>query len=364
MKIAHVIGKMKNAGVEAVVFNYLSNINDEDFSFDILYDADSTAQPPKDLIDKGITFIEIPPYQKLNEYIKKVGEICRENGYDAIHVHMNSLSVFALYAAKKAGVPYRICHNHTTSSKYELAKSALKTALRPFNPIFATSYAACGEKAARWMFGNKRFENGLVKVINNAIDTDRFAFSKEGRIFIRNMHGISDDAFVIGNIGRFVAQKNHMFLIDIFRDFLKVNPNSVLLLLGGGEGIENVRLKVSQYGITDKVIFAGTTNDSAPYYSAMDVFCLPSIYEGLPVVALEAQAAGLPCLISDKVTAECAVTDRVSFISIECGTEKWVDALSSVTSEGRNEATLLFKNGKFDIEKSAYELLNFYKSLK
>ncbi len=363
LKIAHIIGKMKNAGVEAVVFNYLSNINDEGFSFDVLYDADSTAKPPEKLIDMGVRFIEIPPYQKLGAYIKRITEVCKTEHYDAVHVHMNSLSVFALYAAKRAGVPHRICHNHTTSSKYELAKSALKLVLRPFNPVFATEWAACGEKAARWMYGDRNFENGKVTVIDNAIDTDRFAFSSESKSHIRKLFGISEDAFVIGNIGRFVAQKNHLFLIDIFRDFLKVNRNSVLLLLGDGEEMKEVSRRVSDYGISDKVIFAKTTDNSAPYYSAMDVFCLPSIYEGLPVVALEAQASGLSCLISDKVTKECAVTDRVSFIPIDSGTGKWVDMLSNVKLGRRDEATLSFKNGKFDIGKSADKLLEFYEKM-
>lgn len=363
MKIAHVIGKMKNGGVEAVVFNYLRNINDDSLSFDVLYDDDSTVSPPLDLINKGVNFIKIPPYQKLPSYISAVKRLCSENSYDAVHVHLNTLSVFALYAARLAGVRHRICHNHSTTSKKETKRNILKLILRPFAPVFATEYAACGELAGRWMFGDKRFDAGKVTVFNNAIKPERYAYNSDNRDRIRNEYGIDRDAFVIGHVGRFVTVKNHSFLVDIFKEYSKNDPTARLMLVGGGEMLDEIKEKVRREGLADMVIFTGETSDTAPFYSAMDVFCLPSLYEGLPVVALEAQASGLPCFISDKATRECALSDDTEFLPIDKGVLLWADAIKAVRLCGRENAFGMLKNGIFDIDKSAEELVSFYKRL-
>lgn len=363
MRIAQVIGKMKKGGVEAVVFNYLRNISDESLSFDVLYDADSTATPPEDLVKKGVRFIEIPPYQKLPSYICAVKKLCEENRYDAVHVHMNTLSVFALYAARLANVKHRICHNHSTTSKKEKKRNLLKLILRPLAPVFATEYASCGELAGRWMYGDKRFDAGKVTVLNNAIETDRYAYSPDARAEIRKEYGIDRDAFVVGHVGRFVNVKNHLFLVELFKEYAKSDCSARLILVGGGEKLEEIKEKVAGEGIADKVIFTNEIPNTAPFYSAMDVFCLPSLYEGLPVVALEAQASGLPCLISDKATRECKVGSDVVFLPIDKGARLWAEALATVSVGDRTKAVGLFKNGKFDIEISAAELVSFYKRL-
>lgn len=360
MKIAHVIGKMKNAGVESVVFNYLANINDPDFSFDVLYDADSTAEIPEHLKEKGVSFIEIPPYQKFFSYLKTVEELCRKNRYDAVHVHLNSLSFMALYAAWRAGIKKRICHNHTTTSKAEPIKGAVKLMLRPFNPMFATDYVACGNLAAKWMYGEKRLKSGKVTIIDNAIDSNRFSFNEEDRRKIRNKYSIPENSFVIGHVGRYAPVKNHRFLIDVFAKYLEKNENAVLFLLG--DGVEEL-LKTESGSVFNRIIIAGAAGDTSPYYSAMDAFCLPSLYEGLPMAVLEAQASGIYCFVSDRVTTECRVCDNVSFLPINRGADMWVSALCNVGKGDRASSSKSFENGKFDIERASDKLIAYYKSI-
>lgn len=359
MKIAHIVGKLKKAGVEAVVFTYLRNMDLREITVDVLYDADSTVEPPKDLIDMGIRFIEIPPYQKVFSYMAEIKRLCRENRYDIVHTHMNVLSVFSLFAAKCGGVAHRICHNHSTTSKFEKKKDLMKKVLRPTAKLFATDYAACSELSARWMYGDALVDNGCVTVFNNAIDLDRYSFDETARGEVRTSLG-AENSFLIGHVGRFMDQKNHTFLIDIFAEIVKIRPEAKLLLIGDGENLEAVKEKVSMLSLSDKVIFKGIIPDVERYYSAMDVFLLPSLYEGLPVVALEAQATGLPCVISDAVTTESAVISEVEFLPVNRDVGKWAKTVCEAKTRDRAECNRIFRSGKFNIENSACQMRDYY----
>ena len=162
-----------------------------------------------------------PPYQKLAKYLKFLKQLFREKKYRIVHSNINTLSVFPLYAAKKAGVPVRIAHSHSTSNPREWKKNLMKNALRPFSKVWATDYFACSELAGRYLFGDKTFDEGEVKIIRNAIDVEKFKFDPEARKKLRKEIGRADDDFVVGHIGRFVEQKNHRFLIDVFAEVKK-----------------------------------------------------------------------------------------------------------------------------------------------
>lgn len=362
MKIVHIVGKLKKAGVEAVVFTYLRNMDLDGVSVDVLYDADSTVSPPADLAQKGIRFIEIPPYQKVFAYVSAIKKLCRENKYDIVHTHMNVLSVFSLYAAKRAGVPHRICHNHSTTSKYEKKKDLMKKVLRPTAKIFATDLAACSNLSARWMYGDKRVDSGLVTVFNNAIDLDRYCYAEDAAVETRKELGV-ENCFLIGHVGRFMDQKNHSFLIDIFAEVCKIKEDARLILIGDGENLDAIKEKIRLLGIEDKVVFKGIVPDVERYYCAMDVFLLPSLYEGLPVVALEAQATGLPCVISDSVTSECAVIPEVVFLPVNKEPEKWAKAVVNSKVNDRGGCNRIFRGGKFNIDNSAYQMREYYNKL-
>lgn len=288
IRVAQVIGKLMAGGVESVVYNYYRHIDHQKVQFDIFYDADSTVEPPQDLIDMGARFYRIPPYQNLPAFIKALTRHFKKNQYTIVHAHLNTLNVFPLCAAWLARIPARICHNHSTAGKGE-RKNILKYMLRPFAKIFPTHYCACSVYAGKWMFGDKFYDSGKVRLIRNAIDLKKFTFNQDIRDRVRLELGLTDN-FVLGHVGRFCYQKNHEFLIRIFHQVYLQNPKARLLLVGDGELKEQVMEQVSKLGLEQAVLFLGVRNDVEKLMQAMDVFVLPSRYEGLGIVALEAQA--------------------------------------------------------------------------
>ena len=219
----------------------------------------------------------------------------------------------------------------------------------------------CSELAGRWLFGNKEYDNGNVYLLNNAIDLDKFKYNESLRKEKRKELGISDDTLVIGHVGRFVEQKNHRFLIDVFNEVHKQEENSILLLAGQGPLMEEMKEKVKILGIEESVKFLGQRNDINELYQAFDVFCLPSLYEGLPVVGVEAQATGLLCVFSDDMTKETKVLDATEFLSLNQSVEVWEKhILKSFEEYTRKINQTEIKNNGFDIRNEAKKLSDYY----
>ena len=359
MRIAQIMGKMDNGGVEAVIMNYYRNIDRSKVQFDFIVDGDSKFIPRDEIESLGGRIYIVPPYQKIGKYISALVKLFKENNYQIVHSNINTLSVFPLFAAKKAGVPVRIAHNHSTAAKGETKKNILKYILRPFSKVFATHYAACSEYAGEWLFGKKAMESGKVTIFNNAIDLNKFKFDKNVRNEVRKKLGI-EDKFVIGHVGRLCFQKNQEFLIDVFEEVHRRNPNTVLLLIGDGEDREKIENRIKDM---HGVFLLGNRNDVNRLYQAMDVFVLPSKYEGLPVVGVEAQTSGLPCVLSDKMTAETKMTDNVTFLSTDDSTKEWVEAIDDMRILPRNIGAYidLFNNG-FSIKERACKLTELYEA--
>lgn len=326
IRVAQIVGKMNGGGVEAVVMNYYRHIDRSKVQFDFLIDSDSSLVPREEIESLGGRVFEIPPYQHVIEYQRELQRLFREEGWKIVHSHINALSVFPLRAAKKAGVPVRIAHSHSTSGKGEYAKNALKTVLKTQANRFPTNKVACSEFAGKWLFGRKT----SFSVMNNAIDISQFSPNLDSRIHVRKQLGIADDTFLIGHVGRFVDQKNHDFLLAVFREVLSREPNSVLALVGNGPLLEHVKQMSIDLGISNSVLFLGTRSDVASLYQAFDVFCLPSKYEGLPVVGVECQASGTPILASDAITSEIKLTSLMEFERLSSGPQKWCEHLISM----------------------------------
>ena len=308
--------------------------------------------------------IIIPSYSKPFKYHKALKRVLKEGNYKIIHSNINTLSVFSLFAAKCAGVPIRIAHSHSTTNKKEKKKNLMKQVLRPFSKVFATDYMCCSELAGRWLFGNKEYDKGNVYLLNNAIDLDKFKYNESLRKKKRKELGIKDDALVIGHIGRFVAQKNHDFLIDIFNEIHKKNNNSILLLAGQGPLMEDIKNKVKELNLDDNVKFLGQRNDANELYQAFDVFLLPSLYEGLPVVGVEAQAAGLLCYLSDDMTKETKVLDITKFMSLNNPPKEWADnILDDVKKYKRIDTSKEMTAKNFNIKEEAKKLEEYYLNL-
>lgn len=271
IRIAQIVGKWIGGGVEAVVMNYYRHLDHSKIQFDFICDDDSTNIPYDEIEKLGGKVILIPPYQKVFKYQRELRRVLRDGKYKIVHSHINTLSVFPLYAAKKVGVPVRIAHSHSTTNKKEWKKNLLKQVLRPFSKKYATNYMCCSELAGRWLFGDKAYDEGKVYLLNNAIDLDKFKYDKKIKDKKRKELGIKEDTIVIGHIGRFVAQKNHTFLIDIFNQFHKKEKNSILLLAGQGPLQEEIKNKVRELGLDDSVRFLGQRNDANELYQVFDV---------------------------------------------------------------------------------------------
>jgi len=364
IRVASVIGRYIGGGVEAVTINYYRNIDKNKVQLDFICDEDSTNIPYEEIERMGGKVIIIPSYSKPFKYHKALKRVLKEGNYKIIHSNINTLSVFSLFAAKCAGVPVRIAHSHSTTNKKEKKKNLMKQILRPFSKVFATDYMCCSELAGRWLFGNKEYDKGNVYLLNNAIDLDKFKYNESLRKKKRKELSIKDNTLVIGHIGRFVAQKNHDFLIDIFNEIHKKNNNSILLLAGQGPLMEDIKNKVKELNLEDSVKFLGQRNDANELYQAFDVFLLPSLYEGLPVVGVEAQAAGLLCYLSDDMTKETKVLDITKFMSLNNTPEEWANnILDDVKKYKRIDTSKEMTAKNFNIKEEAKKLEEYYLNL-
>lgn len=362
IRIVQIVGKWLGGGVEAVVMNYYKNIDRNKIQFDFICDSDSTDIPYEQIESLGGRVILIPPYQKVFKYQKELKRVLKEGNYKIVHSHINTLSIFSLRAAKKAGIPIRIAHSHSTSNKKEWKKNLLKNILKPFSKVYANKYMCCSELAGRWLFGNKEYEKGNVYLLNNAIDLNKYKYDEQVRKAKRKELGIKPSTFVVGHIGRFVEQKNHRFLIDIFNEIHKKREDSLLLLAGQGPLMEEMKEKVHSLGLDDYVQFLGQRKDANELYQAFDLFLLPSLYEGLPVVGVEAQASGNLCYLSSDMTKETKVLDSTKFMTLENTAEEWADAiLKDIKNYKKHDTKEEVSKYGFNIQKEAEKLEKKYR---
>lgn len=358
LKVAQIVGKLYGGGVEKVVFNYCRAIDKNKVQFDIFYDADSTVEPPKDLINSGINFYKIPPYQKLWKYIPRLYSLLKKNDYDIVHSNINTLSVFPLFVAEMAGVKIRIAHNHSVPSKNEGIRTIMKYSLRPFSKTFANVYFACSEKAGRWLFGNKEYARGNVTFIPNAIYFNRLRqkMSKEQKKLL----GIGKNTLVLGHVGRMTFAKNQLFLIDIFKKVHQVQPDSILIIVGDGEYREKIEEAIRENHLVDCVKLIGQSSNPEMYYSAMNVFILPSYFEGLSMATIEAQVGGVPVVVSQAVPPEADISNQFYQLSLIDSSKKWANKAIDVS---HNTVKLSKKGEIYDISKSASRLYEQYRQL-
>ncbi|WP_251212527.1 glycosyltransferase family 1 protein [Adlercreutzia murintestinalis] len=357
LRVALIMGKMNGGGVESVVMNYCSRIRGENVQFDFVVDSDSQCVP-RDWFEgrDNCRLIMVSPYQSLIRYLKELDILFRTEHYDIVHSHINSLSVFPLYAAKRAGIKTRIAHAHSTAGKGEYKRNLLKWVLRRFSGLYPTDRIACSAYAGEWLFGR----TASFTVLNNAIDVKRFCFNPDIRKRTREELGIDDDAFVVGHIGRFMYQKNHPFLIDIFKEIHDRQASSRLILVGEGKLKRAVQDKATSEGLGGAVLFLGQRDDVWRLYQAFDIFVLPSFYEGLPVVGVEAQASGLPCVFSEEITEEVKITEKCTVLPLEEGAGVWAETILREGSLHAGNVRSAVGMDAFDIEKEAQRLETFY----
>lgn len=354
IRIAHIMGKMVGGGVEQVVMNYYRHIDRSRVQFDFLVDADSTLVPADEIESLGGRVFTVPPYQQLASYERNLEHLFREERWLVAHSHVNALSVFPLRAAKRAGVPVRIAHSHSTSGGHDPAKNAMKALLRPLSNVYPTHRVACSRHAGEWLFG----KSSDFIVIPNAIDLSSFWFDSVCRAAKRMELGFRDGDFLIGHIGRFAPPKNQGFLIRVFALVVERNPGAKLIFVGEGRQRKNMEALAASICPEGSVLFLGQRDDVAALYQAFDVFCLPSEFEGLGMVAVEAEAAGLPCVLSDAVPADADPAGTAVFLPAN-DERAWADAIMQKALVRR----IPFHAedfARYDINRAADELVTRY----
>lgn len=361
IRVLQIIGIICGGGVEAVIMNYYRHIDRSKVQFDFVVDGFERTQLDDEIEAMGGQVYHVTPYRKnVFSYMKEIATIIRENHYEIVHSNMNTLACFSLFAAWCADANVRILHNHSMAVSQEGLRSVLKYILRPFSKMFANHYFACSILSGEWMYGSQKMKTGEVKILNNAIDVDKFLYNEKVRQELRKELGIAEDDFVVGHIGRFMFQKNHAFLLDIFAAVHKVNKKAKLVLVGDGELRPEMEEKAKTLGIDDSVMFLGLRKDTARLYNIMDVFVLPSWYEGLPVVSVEAQANGLTCLLSDRIAKESKLVDNVEFLKLEIGAKGWADRILAESIQRENGVKEKLEARGFSVKKETHALEEFY----
>lgn len=355
IRVLHVVTHMNRGGLETMIMNYYRHIDRTKIQFDFLTHRDGKKDYDDEILKLGGKIYHLPPLNPFDKkgYLKKLDDFFREHPeYKIVHSHLDCMSAYPLRAAKKYGVPVRVAHSHNTSQERNL-KYLVKLYSRSLIPKYATDLFACGEEAGKWMFKNRPFI-----VMRNAIDAEKFVYNSEVAHQKREELGIGDK-FVLGHVGRFNLQKNHEFLIDVFNEVCKQNENAVLLLVGTGELEEKIREKVRDLGLNEKVMFLGVREDIQELMQAMDVFVFPSLFEGLPVTLVEAQAAGLPCVVSGTITKEIDIVENMRFLDINGTISEWVKEIEK-KREREKETYRMIEEAGFDIKKNAEWLTEQY----
>ena len=345
-------------GLTTVMMNYYRMMNKEEVKIDFA----STNNPPQVLLDEihasGSEYCQLPDRKNVLAYFFALKKLCR--GYDGMHVNDNSdMALMQLHAAIWAGINIRIIDNHSSRSQHNLLNQLF---LSLYRRSF-TQAVACSDEAGEWLYG----KNGFI-TLRNAINAKRFKFDVVKRLIMRHNFGFGDDEYVIGHIGKFMEAKNHPFLIEVFTKYHALQPKSKLLLIGDGELRHLVEAAIDKNKVNDCVILAGLRSDIPDVLQAIDIFLFPSIYEGMPLSVVEAQASGLPCIISDAVTKMVNIGEDVIQLPLSKGADYWAEYLGNVKYElSRQERcernTELITKAGYNIETEAENLMRIYKNL-
>lgn len=355
LRILHVVTHMNRGGLETMLMNYYRNIDRTKIQFDFLTHREYDGDYGEEIKSLGGKIYHLPVLNPLSiKYRSALDHFFYEHKeYQIIHVHQDCMSSVILRSAWKHGVQIRIAHSHSSSQDKNL-KYLLKMYYRKKIPKYATELFSCSIEAGIWMFGNRK-----IQVLNNAIDSEKYIFRQEIRNKIRKSFDIHENEILVGHVGRFCYPKNHLFLLDIF-NVIQKKISAKLILVGDGELRNKIEEKVIKYGLERKVILTGIRSDVADLMQAMDVFIFPSHYEGLPVTLIEAQAAGLACLISDKVPIESKITDLVHQIELDKPAGVWADMAIRLSHSKREDKSSEIKKAGFDIKQNAEWLQKYY----
>ncbi len=362
IRVATVIGKWNGYGVETLLSELAGRIDPERVRLVFVVDSDSRATATDRVVGLGHEVAMVAPYTRVLRHHADLMTLFRDQSFDIVHAHTSTLAGLSLSAARAAGVPVRIAHVHTTSSRSEYLKSAAKQLMKPSAAAFATHLGMSSREAGRWMFGERALRSKPALYLPVARNLDRFAFSPDVRRRIRRELDV-EECTVIGHFGRFVPQKNHDFLLRVFASAREQDPRTILVLAGDGPLEASVSQKAAALGIADSVRFLGRRSDPHELMQALDAFVLPSLYEGVPGTGIEAQANGLPFLFSSAITDEAAIAPNAIRIPLSSGAEYWAREVLSAAAAGRSQSgSTLLREAGYGLEGAADRLVTFYES--
>lgn len=356
IRILHIVQKMEAGGTQAFLMNLYRNIDRDKIQFDFLVEYEEKEFYDDEIISLGgkIYYTNFRKTLNVIKFKKTLSNILKEHPeYKIVHIHATAIGKICTDVAKKCGVKTIIAHTHNNSAVKDW-KYYPKILLRKLYTKGPTDFFACSEDAGRYTFKNKKFT-----VVYNAIDIDKFLFKQEIREEFRKELNI-EDKFVIGNIGRLHEQKNQSFLIDVFYEIQKRKDNAILLIVGKGPLENELKEKVSNLGINNKVYFLGNRKDIERIYQGMDVFVLPSLFEGLGIVAIEAQVSGLPVIASTGVAKEANITNNIRNIDLSEPIDVWVEAICKTKVNNRKSIEDIVRKSKFNIKNNVKFLQEFY----
>lgn len=361
IRVLCVVNQMNRAGVESRLMDIYRNLDRSIIQFDFYTCRLEEGQYDKEIFSMGGNVFYNKPLSIGEFYIipKRFYEfMVTHPEYKIVHAHMNQWCGLILKGAKKAGVSVRIAHSRTALGTLTI-KNMAKNMLKVVTNKYATHLFAVSKKAGIWLFGKNAIKNNKVQVWPNAIDCNKYLLNNEIRESVRNELQLKDE-FTIIHVGNFRPEKNHKFLLEIFKEILTMEKNSSLILVGEDYSLGEYQDLTLKMGIVDKVIFLGSRNDVYRILQAGDVFVFPSIYEGLPGAVLEAQAASLPCLISDTITDEVCISPYVKRLSLSLSAKQWAEYALECSKKGKNNSYIYFERAGFDVVSLAKKLSDFY----
>ncbi|OON97597.1 MAG: hypothetical protein ATN32_05390 [Candidatus Epulonipiscium fishelsonii] len=348
----------------SVIMNYYNHIDKEQIQFDFLYWSEEGLTYKDEILSLGGKLYKIPKPSLNPSTLRTLDNFFKTTGcnYEIIHLHELYLNSFIWIMSKKYNIPNVIAHAHTT--KYSDKKlSAIRNRIMciPLK-LFTTDYVACSKKAGEFWFGKNAVRTGKVKIIYNAIEIDKFKFNPKIRKTLRNELKIKKDEFVVGHVGRFSEAKNHIFLIHVFKEITKCHPNSKLVLVGDGTLLEEIIKEVLKLQLQNKVVFLGRRTDIYNIYNMFDAFVLPSLFEGLGNVLIEAQVNRLSCIASSMIPKETKISNAITYLSLKISSKLWAKEILYKQSK-RINIRYNSNINKFNIVKASKNLEVLYQRI-
>ncbi len=358
IRVLHVLGALDRGGAETMIMNIYRNIDRSKIQFDFIIHTKKECAFTQEIVSMGGRIFSVPKFNGINLISYCLAWNCffkEHTEYHIIHGHMRSTAAIYLKIAKMYGL-YAIAHSHNTSSGAGI-DSLIKDILQlPIRKI-ADFYFACSKEAGIWLFGNEIVNSQKFVVLPNAIDVEKYHYDKEKRNKIRQQLGL-DNMKVFGHVGRFHPQKNHEFIIKVFQRIHSIDANTVLILIGKGDEETKIRWLVNTLGLKNSVFFLGERNDVPDLLQAMDIFLFPSLYEGLGIVAIEAEATGLNVVCSKYVPHDVELTDYVYFADLVV--DEWIEIINHINVENRKDNTQQIRDAGYDIKSTSNFIQQFY----